>query len=84
MGQADRLELWFPPGHPAWWWWWCGGDISFHLQPIHAQVGAFLPLGCPYLVSGLQPSKLFPQPPPLPHSFLSHEPPPTAILPVPG
>lgn len=62
MGQADRLELWFPPGHPAWWWWWCGGDISFHLQPIHTQVGAFLPLGCPYLVSGLQPSKLFPQP----------------------
>lgn len=27
MGQADRLELRFPPGHPAWWWWWRGGGI---------------------------------------------------------
>lgn len=57
-----------------------GGDISFHLQPIHAQVGAFLPQGCPYLVSGLQPSKLFPQAPasppqlPFPRSPPSHSP----------
>lgn len=58
--QADRLELWFPPGHPAWWWW---GTCFFHLQPIQAEVGAFLPQGCPYLVSGLQSSSHSPHPP---------------------
>lgn len=44
---------------------------SFHLQPIQAQVGAFLPQGCPYLVSGLQSSSnSLHTPTP---SFLSHE-----------
>lgn len=61
---------------------WCSGSLQdillgggrgtcpFHLQPIKAQVGAFLPKGCPYLISGLQST-----PPSLrsPNSFLSHE-----------
>lgn len=55
-----------------------GGWIyPFHLQPIQAQVGAFLPQGCPYLVSGLQssshsphltPTTSFPTRPPSHHN----------------
>ena len=72
-GQANRPELWFPPGHPALW---LGGrrTYPFHLWPIQAQVGAFLPQGRAYLVSGLQglqSSSHSPCPPT--HSFLSHE-----------
>ena len=74
-GQANRPELWFPPGHPALW---LGGEEDIPLSSL-AHPGSSGRLPAPGArIPGLRPSrpsKLFPQSqPPPPHHPLPRGP----------